>query len=226
MPKKFNGPNADIDEAVASQKLRGLCIDIMAIRRSIEAKRNNKSGLANSQMDAGLGIYSKLMDEKSMKDFVEDARANGYEAACYNFEAANAGMLKANTLTEKLDEQLEANPEPDALKKIAAQRMVLLQKKAAFQEDKNSDKLANALDKANLDKDVEKLMKDHLFKEVCDKLGTNGLMAQAKGDDSKLVESYALAKQDKLEPYNPVVPAPVKEGPKKVEENKGPQVGQ
>ncbi|MBR3395626.1 MAG: hypothetical protein IKG76_07585, partial [Firmicutes bacterium] len=163
----------------------------------------------NRQTDLQMGIYSKLMDERSMKDFVEDARANGYEAACYNFEAANAGMLKANTLTEKLDEQLEANPEPDALKKIAAQRMVLLQKKAAFQEDKNSDKLANALDKANLDKDVEKLMKDHLFKEVCDKLGTNGLMAQAKGDGAKLVESYALAKQDKLEPYNPVAPAPV-----------------
>ena len=135
MPKKFNGPNADIDEAVASQKLRGLCIDIMAIRRSIEAKRNNKSGLANSRMDAGL------------------------------LDSIREDMAKSSAL-------------------------------------------------------------DQFLKEVCDKLGTNGLMAQAKGDGAKLVESYALAKQDKLEPYNPVVPAPVKEGPKKVEENKGPQVGQ
>ena len=178
----------------------------------------------NRQTELQMGIYSKLMDEASMKDFVEDARANGYEAACYNFEAANAGMLKANALTENLDKQLEGNPEPDALKKIAAQRMVLLQKKAAFQQDKDSDKLANALDKANLNKDVEELMKGHLFKEVCDKLGTQGLMAQAKGDGSKLVESYALAKQDKLEPYNPVAPAPVNKGPQKVEENKGPQI--
>lgn len=179
----------------------------------------------NRQTDLQIGIYSKLMNEESMKNFVEDAKANGYEEACRNFEAANAGMLKANALTENLDKQLESNPEPDDLKKIAAQRMVLLQKKAAFQQDKDSDKLANALDKENLNKDVEQLMKGYLFQEVCDKLGTKGLMDQAKGDGSKLVESYALAKQDKLEYYNPAAPAPVNNGPKKVEENKGPQVG-
>lgn len=178
----------------------------------------------NRQTDLQMGIYSKLMDEASMKSFVEDARANGYEEACKHFEGTHAGMLKANALTETLDKQLKDELEPDALKKIAAQRMVLLQKKAVFQEDKDSDKLANALEKANLSKDVNKLMKDPLFKEVCEKLGTKGLMDQAKGDGTKLVESYALAKQDKLEYYNPAVPAPVNKGPQKVEENKGPQI--
>ncbi|MBQ3662245.1 MAG: hypothetical protein II907_09470 [Firmicutes bacterium] len=149
----------------------------------------------NRQTDLQIGIYSKLMNEESMKNFVEDARANGYEEACRNFEAANAGMLKANKLTEDLDNRLKGEPEPDALKKIAAQRMVLLQKKAAFQQDKNSDKL-----------------------------GTKGLMAQAQGDGAKLVESYALAKQDKLEYYNPVAPAPAKNGPQNEAENKGPQI--
>lgn len=89
----------------------------------------------------------------------------------------------------------------------------------------NVKKLHDALSKANLDKDVEKLMKDHLFKEVCDKLGTNGLMAQAKGDGAMEVESYALAKQDKLEYYNPAAPAPAKNDPQNETENKGPQVG-
>ncbi|MBR0517586.1 MAG: hypothetical protein IJK10_05640 [Firmicutes bacterium] len=108
LPKKFKDPHAEIEEATASQQLRGLCLDILATRRS-----------------------------------------------------------------------------------IAAQRMVLLQKKAAFQQDKNSDKL-----------------------------GTKGLMAQAQGDGAKLVESYALAKQDKLEYYNPVAPAPAKNGPQNEAENK------
>ena len=35
----------------------------------------------------------------------------------------------------------------------------------------------------------------------------------AQGDGAKLVESCALAKQDKLEYYNPVAPAPAKNGP-------------
>ncbi len=46
----------------------------------------------------------------------------------------------------------------------------------------------------------------------------------AQGDGAKLVESYALAKQDKLEYYNPVAPAPAKNGPQNEAENKGPQI--
>lgn len=58
-----------------------------------------------------------------------------------------------------------------------------------------------------------------------EKKKSSRFLAQAKGDGAKLVESYALAKQDKLEYYNPAAPAPAKNGPQKVEENKGPQIG-
>ena len=86
-------------------------------------------------------------------------------------------------------------------------------------------KLASALDKDNLNKDVEKLMNDYNFKLMVKKLGTDGLKAYAKGDGTKLVESYALEKEDKLEPYKPEAPAPAKNNVKKDVQPGGPQVG-
>ncbi|MBR3033833.1 MAG: hypothetical protein IKI53_00580 [Firmicutes bacterium] len=73
LPKKFKGPHAEIEEATASQQLRGLCLDILATRRSIEAKRNNKSGLAKSQMNADLldSIRADLVKSKAVDQFLK-----------------------------------------------------------------------------------------------------------------------------------------------------------
>ena len=183
----------------------------------------------NRQTENRMALYGKIMNAGSMQEFVNDAKKLGYEEASRRFDSAHMGELKAIQMAEKLDKQLAEGPEKNDLPTIAAQKMVLLQKKTEFQQDKDNDKLSNALDKEEFNKSVDKLMRNHLFKEVCDKLGTEGLMAQAKGSGEKLIESFALAKEDKLEPYRPEAPADEKKGPQneqvREEQQAGPQVG-
>ena len=211
-----------VKEQFRAEVERGVLEQMQGERKGDERIGNIES--VNRQVDTKIALYSKIMDENSMREFVADAKTHGYEEATYRFDAAHMGQLKAIQKGEDLEKQLAGEPELDDLKKIAAQKMVLLKHKTQFQADKDNDKLSAALDKEQFDKNVEKMMKDHLFKEVCDKLGPNGLKAQAKGDGEKLVESYALAKADKLEPYKPEAPA-VKNGPQKDVQNKGPQAG-
>ena len=179
----------------------------------------------NRQTAMKVDLYSKFMDEASMQEFVADTGKLSFDQACSKFERAHMGQLKAYNLENKLNEDLAADPETVDLPKVAAQKMVLLKHKMQFQADKDNDKLASALDKDNLNKDVEKLMNDYNFKLMVKKLGTDGLKAYAKGDGTKLVESYALEKEDKLEPYKPEAPAPAKNNVKKDVQPGGPQVG-
>ena len=52
LPKSFRGADAARNEAEARKQLKDLCLDIMATRRSIEAKRNDKSGLSKASINA------------------------------------------------------------------------------------------------------------------------------------------------------------------------------
>ena len=179
----------------------------------------------NRQTDSKVALYSKFMDEASMREFITDTGKLSFDQACSKFEQAHMGQLKAFNLENKINEDLAAPPEMVDLPKLAAQKMVLLEHKMQFQADKDNDKLASALDKDNLQKDVDKLMNDLNFKLMVKKLGTDGLKAYAKGDGSKLVESFALEKEDKLEPYKPEAPAPAKNNVKKDVQSGGPQAG-
>lgn len=177
----------------------------------------------NRQTETQVALYSKVLDEAGMQQFIDNAKARGYEEAFKTVEADHAGELKAIRLSEKLDEKLAGDPEKADLPKLAAQRMILLQYRQQFQSDKDNTKLEDAIDK-NLDKDVEKLMNHYLFKEVCEKLGTRGLLEQAKGNGEQLVESFALAQQDKLQPYGEEkAPAAVKDDLQKNIVNEGPE---
>lgn len=160
----------------------------------------------NRQVDTRTELYSKVMDTKSLKDFIDGTFKDGYDRACSKFEAAHAGPLKAIRVEEEINAQLNPELDQDTLAKLAAKKMILLQHKMEYQKDKNGEKLEKALEKANLEKNVDRLMNDYLFKEVCQKLGAEGLSEYTKGDGSQLVESYALAKTDQLQPYNPPVP--------------------
>ena len=170
--------------------------------------------------------YSKLMTSQSLETFIDNTKAYGHDRACAFFEEEYAGPLKAMRLEEKLNAQLET-ADMDQLPKIVAQKMFLYQHKAEYQEDKDSAKLENALEKKNLNMEVDVLTRNHLFKEVCDKLGPEGLTKYARENVSKLFDAMRLAKEDKLEPYKPEAPAAGKKGPanEKNVEQKAPQAG-
>ena len=232
----FDERRHDLDLIINSQRTspaekmrasveRGILDEMQENRGGDERIGNIES--VNRQTDDRVALYSKMMDAQAMTDFVANAKTVGYDAACSRFEAAHMGELKAINLAEKLDSQLAAGPEIEELQKLAAQKMILLQHKTQFRKDKDNDKLADALDKAQMEKSINKLMNDHLFKEVCEKLGPEGLLQQAKGDGSQLVRSYGLAMEDKLQPYKPE-PAASKNGPQaeavKEEQPGGPQL--
>ena len=195
-----------------------------------EADRINNINSINNTTDEAVAFYSKLMGKQDKIQFVNDVYMKGYDEACKTFDAKYPGEVKAARLSDQLEEKLNGTPSVDDLKKLAAQKMVLAKHKGDLANGKiTSSQLENALETKNFEADVNKLMKeDHLFREVCDKLGEKGLAEQAKGDGLKLFDSYNLAREDKLEFYNPNKPI-VKEGPvqapKKQEEVKGPQMG-
>ena len=201
-----------------------------------ENDRINNIDSVNSMTDEDVAFYSKLMDKADKTQFITDVYLKGYDEACKTFEAKYPGEVKAARLSDTLDAELaelKDDPSMDDLTKLAAQKMVLAKRKADYADPKNntietSSDLEAALEKEQFEKDVNKLMKDHIFKEVCDKLRERGLTEQTKGDGLKLVDSYNLAKKNQLEFYNPNKPI-VKEGPvqapKKQEEVKGPQMG-
>jgi hypothetical protein len=195
-----------------------------------ENDRINNIDSVNSMTDEDVAFYSKLMGKADKTQFINDVYLKGYDEACKTFEAKYPGEVKAARLSDQLEEKLNGTPSVDDLKKLAAQKMVLAKHKGDLANGKiTSSQLENALETKKFEADVNKLMKeDHLFREVCDKLGEKGLAEQAKGDGLKLFDSYNLAREDKLEFYNPNKPV-VKEGPvqapKKQEEVKGPQMG-
>ena len=225
LPKTFRGPGADIQEAEARQKLKGLCIDILAIRRSIGAKRNDKAGLAKVKMDDP--VFQKMTpmgDQRRVYTELLAARA-----------AVASKRGDKNSLRRPLDAKILAG-EREKFKEgplaTALARMTMMggrqQMTSEVATAGHGGELEAALEKEQFEKDVNTLMKDYLFKEVCGKLGERGLAEQAKGDGLKLFDSYNLAREDKLEFYNPNKPV-VKDGPvqapKKPEEVKGPQMG-
>ena len=195
-----------------------------------EADRINNINSINNTTDEAVAFYSKLMGKQDKMQFVNDVYMKGYDEACKTFDAKYPGEVKAARLSDQLEEKLNGKPSEDDLKKLAAQKMVLAKHKGDLANGKiTSSQLENALETKKFEADVNKLMKeDHLFNEVCEKLGERGLAEQAKGDGLKLFDSYNLAKEDKLEFYNPNKPV-VKEGPvnapKKQEQEKGPQMG-
>ena len=184
----------------------------------------------NNMTDDQFKFYSKLMEEHDKLEFINNAYLDGYDTACMKFDEKHPGEVSAARLSDRIDRQLEGQPNVNDLKNLAAQKMVLAKYKGDFKEGKiSSQQLEERLETGNFQNDVNKLMhKDHLFKEVCNTLSEKELAEQAKGDGLKLFDSYNLAKEDKLEFYNPNKPV-VKEGPvnapKKQEQEKGPQMG-
>lgn len=174
----------------------------------------------NRQTDMKLDLYKKIMGENDMKAYAADTLKSGPQTAAYNFESAHMGEIKAINLREKLDQEL-ANPDlgRDDLANIAAQKMVLLKHRNEFQQTKDNDKLAKALEKENMAAEVEEMRKHHLFAEMVEKLGKEGLQKQVQGDGAELAVSYGLAKQDKLEYYKP------EQAPVKANQKDGPQAG-
>ena len=170
----------------------------------------NKVDAINAQVDSQVALYGKVMQGQEMEQFVANAREHGYDEACKIVDDAHIGQMKAIRLREQLDSQLEAGPEKQDLPKIAAQKMTLLQHWMDFADTKDDAKLAKAMDPKQFNGEVNKLMSHHLFKEVCDKLGTEGLQDHAKGSGFKLIDCYNLAKEDKLMPYKPAAEPVVK----------------
>ena len=196
-------------------------------QRTPEDRINNVDSI-NRQTDKQVELLNKVMPDIEKISFVNNVNKLGYEEACKQVEGRHAGEIKAINLAEKLDEELAKKPEGEALAKLAAKKMLLLQHKMQFQQNKDkydlleaNKTLADALDEKTLDAKAEKMMRHYNFKDMVEKLGTEGLQKQAEGDGAKLVESYALAEQDKLQPYKPAAAAPVKNGPV----NENPQVG-
>ncbi len=161
-------------------------------------------------MDSQVALYNKVMQGQEMEQFVANAKAHGYDEACKVVDDAHIGQMKAIRLREQLDSQLETGPQKEDLPKIAAQKMTLLQHWMDFADNKDDAKLAKAMDPKQFNEKVNTLMSHHLFKEVCDKLGTEGLQDHAKGSGFKLIDSYNLAKEDKLMPYKPAAEPVVK----------------
>ncbi len=175
----------------------------------------------NRQADEKFKIYSSVMDAKTMKEFVNNVRENGFQAASSRFELENPGQVLAAKMTNEVDEKLEANPSKEELTELAARKMILLQEKAMFQLNKNvenvkqagnglikpddalvpedndyltaDEKLFGKINEAEMTKHVSSLMKSAAFKEMCDALGPDKLLQQAKGDGSKLLASYSKA---------------------------------
>ena len=104
--------------------------------------------------------------------------------------------------------------------------MALETHKAEFKNGKiTSEQLEKALEPDALAKNVNTLLtRDHLFSEVCNKLGVKGLLAQAGGDGKDLAKSYQLAREDKLEFYNAPKPAVAKVQKNGPEAGGGPQL--
>ena len=181
----------------------------------------------NRQTQMQVDLYSKVMDEQSMRTFVENTKTMGYDGACSKFEAEHAGELKAINLAENLDKQLASEAPAEDVSRLAAKKMILMQRKAEFQQNKNNEALANALEDKQLNKEVDTLLeKDYNFKLMVKKLGPNRLKEQAAGDGAKLFESYSLEKADKLDEHLAKQQAPVINGPQKKEPQAGgPQLG-
>ncbi|MCR4724619.1 MAG: hypothetical protein K5772_04180 [Clostridia bacterium] len=170
----------------------------------------------NRQTQMQVDLYSRMMDEESMREFVKRSGADGYDAACGWFEGVHAGELKAINLAENLDKQLASEAPKEDLSRLAAKKMILMQRKAQFRNDKDNAALADALEDKKLNKDVDTLLeKDYNFKLMVKKLGSARLREQAAGDGAKLFESYNLEKQDKLDEQLAKEKAPVINGPKK-----------
>ena len=223
LPKKFKGPHAEIEEAAASQQLRGLCLDILATRRSIEAKRNNKSGLAKSQMNADLldSIRADLVKSKAVDQFLK--------SMSYSDLRSLAASGHGGAMEDRFAEYLRRNPEaipadapmhyrPTAKERTEALKVMMdgadFTKQATPGEQR---KVYIELLATRMAVNSKRHKKDSLNVQM-------NAQTLAQGDGAKLVESYALAKQDKLEYYNPVAPAPAKNGPQNKAENKGPQI--
>ena len=228
----------DLDGLMNSKSLSDADRFRVAIERGIleemqgERKGDEKvSGIdsLNSQVETKMALYKKVMKGNEMREFAENARTMGYENACRAVEAAHNGELKLIQMREDLDRQLAAGPDKDDLPKLSAQKMKMLEYGMNFAQDRNDEKLAQALDKDNFDKSVNKFMTaDYNFKGMCKKLGSEGLLAQAQGTGFKLIDSYNLEKEDKLQPYKPEAPAAAKKGPDKnhvKEQQGGPQIG-
>ncbi|MBR6351457.1 MAG: hypothetical protein IKR93_03940 [Firmicutes bacterium] len=175
----------------------------------------------NRQADEKMKIYSKVMDAKTMKEFVNNVRENGFQAASSKFELENAGHIRAVGMMNEIDEKLASNPSKEELMELAARKMVLLQENTKFQLNKNKEdimqagkelidpdealepadndyrsadeKLLGNISDEEMTKHVSKLMKSGTFKEMCEALGPEKLLQQAKGDGNSLITSYSKA---------------------------------
>ena len=200
-------------------------------------------GFVNRTTDAEVAFYSKLMGDADKLEFVNNATQKGYDEACKAFDAKHPGEVKAARFADKLEDELNKmkdlqkraendktkmldGPNLDDLKKLAAQKMALETHKAEFRDGKiTSEQLEKALEPDALNKNVNTLLtRDHIFSEVCNKLGVKGLLAQAGGDGKDLAKSYQLAREDKLEFYNAPKPAVAKVQKNGPEAGGGPQL--
>ena len=212
----------DLMRLIASGELKGED----RLRATIEAgmladRINNGEGqeqltkieTMNRQVDAQAALYTKVMDSKSRNAFEADVWKNGLDAATSKFEIAHAGELRVIRLNDEINSELETKPAQDELMKLAAKKMLLCQHKVEFQQHKDNDKLATALEDVNLNKEAAKIMSTWQFKDFCNTLGPDKLAAQAKEDGQKLVMGYGQALYESKHG-----PKPEEKAPEKVEE--------
>ncbi len=74
LPKSFKGADAAKQEAEARRQLKEACLDIMATRRSIDAKRNDKSALAKARLDADImhSVRKDLAANEAVNSFLDN----------------------------------------------------------------------------------------------------------------------------------------------------------
>jgi len=185
-------------------------------------KKIDKIESVNRQTDLQLATYAKVMDQKAMEDFIKDAAKNSSLTASENFEKSHAGQLRVVRATDQIEKKLADGANANELQDLAAKKMVLMHESAQFQQDKNDERLIGALEDGNLEKKAAKLLKSEAFQEMCSKLGPEKLAQQIKGSGAKLMESFSLAQEGKLE-VKPEENA-IGKGPKQNELQNGPVI--
>ena len=138
LPKSFRGEDAAGKEAQARKQLKDICIDIMATRRAINAKRNDKSGLAKSVIDAD---YMHSVKQDLAQNKVIDKFLNNMSYSDLRKLAAEG---HGGAMEEKFAEHLKTNAKeipadaPQHYMPTAKERIEALQKKMDNQSFKNT----------------------------------------------------------------------------------------
>ena len=178
----------------------------------------------NRQAEEKTALYAKVLDNNGVNAFIQDSAKRGSYLAAQKIEHDYGGRLQAAKLGDEIEKALEKKPEENELRKLAAQKMVLLTEKKAFQEEQNDGKLFTATSQSAMETKVNQLMEKAEFSRMCDTLGPEKLAAQTKGSGEQLMVEFAKAMK-KDEPVQAAENAPVKQEPNREVQAEGPQAG-